>query len=372
MPSPPLAAVALSLCSVTAAAVAQSQPTPGLPSQPFAAAAQAQNGGAGPQVTYQYGMEFVTIGGQSSGNYPGGGPQDVPNVSPAINRGAVSYEYRLSRYEVGRESWNAFYAAVDAVQGQTGQPLPYITRGGGLSGNGQYGRVGNISWRTAAMYCNWLCNGQAQTREAFMNGAYDVTTFGYFGTQYTDQIAHNPNAAFWIPTLDEWIHAAHYDPNRNGAGQGGWWQYSITRDTMAGPGLPGHAAVFPFTNLPGEANAGFSTPNLAEFSVPLGAYSSIQSPWGLFDTIGQTTEWLEEPFYGDGTGMPTGRWQAGAYITGALADVVWGTIGASIGQTDPSDDAYWMGLRIAAAIPTPASSAIVLCPMLAVLRRHRR
>ncbi|MDP1662732.1 MAG: hypothetical protein Q8L55_12535, partial [Phycisphaerales bacterium] len=76
---------ALSLCAMSAAAVAQSQPTPGLPSQPFTAVAQAQNGGAGPRVTYQYGMEFVTVPG---GNqvYPGGHPNDPTGAASAVGR----------------------------------------------------------------------------------------------------------------------------------------------------------------------------------------------------------------------------------------------------------------------------------------------
>ncbi|MFT3686410.1 MAG: SUMF1/EgtB/PvdO family nonheme iron enzyme [Phycisphaerales bacterium] len=352
----------IGVAALSGAAVAQSQPTPGLPSQPFGAAAQAQNGGAGPQVTYQYGMEFVTVQGGTN-NYPGGGPQDVPGISFAIGRGAVDHDYRISRYEVGASSWSAFYAAADAVAAQTGQQLPFITRGGNLSGSGQYGRVGNISWRTAAMYCNWLCNGQAVTRDAFMNGAYDVSTFGFGNGGETDQLVHNPGAQFWIPTLDEWVRAAHYDPNRNGPGQDGWWQFSISRDTNAIPGLP---------RWGGEANAGFSTPNLEEFTVPLGAYANVQSPWGLFDTIGQTTEWLEEPFYAFAGQLPTGRLQAGAYITGPGADIVWGTIGASIGQSDPLDDAYWMGFRIAAAVPSPAPATLLAVCATSASRRRRR
>jgi hypothetical protein len=39
----------------------------------------------------------------------------------------------------------------------------------------------------AAMYCNWLHNNQSTDRQAFLNGAYDVSTFGYSGTVFTDQ-----------------------------------------------------------------------------------------------------------------------------------------------------------------------------------------
>ena len=353
MRSIPLLAIwAAGVTALSGVAVAQSQPTPGIPSQPFASIAQAQNGGAGPQVTYQYGTEFVTVNGS-----PAGVNSSYPNFavdgSAGTPRGGLNYDFRISRYEVGASSWSAFFAAADAVGAATGQQIPYLTRPGNLSGSGQYGRVGNISWRTAAMYCNWLCNDQAQTRAAFMNGAYDVNTFGLIGNQFTDQLTHNPGAQFWIPTLDEWIRAANYDPNRNGPGQGGWWQFSISRDTNAIPGLP---------RWGGEANAGFSTPNLEEFTVPLGAYSNIQSPWGLFDTVGASAEWLEEALYQTGPNLPYSRLLAGAYITGSGADVAFGSMqnGDAIGAEVPMDDAYWMGFRIAAAVPSPSACLLFM------------
>jgi formylglycine-generating enzyme required for sulfatase activity len=349
---------------------AQGVPTPGAPSQPFTAAAQAQNGGAGPQVTYQYGMEFVTINAAGNAAYPGGSPNDTPGLSPGVGRGAVDHDFRIGRYEVGSDSWAAFYDAANAVQQQTGQAIPFISQQGGLSGSGQYGRVGNISWRTAAIYCNWLCNGQAVTRDAFMNGAYDVSTFGYIGNQFTDQLTHNPGAQFWIPTLDEWMAAAHYDPNHNDPQFGHWWQYSIARDTHPNPGLPGHQAVFPFTG-PAEANTGFSTPDLAELNVLLGAYSNIQSPWGLFDTAGEGSEWTEEPFSNISPDTPpTDRMYAGSHLNGGNGSPFL-SIGGVGGVSFPSDSAYWMGFRIAAAIPEPGTSAMLLATAMGIARRKR-
>ena len=46
------------------------------------------------------------------------------------------------------------------------------------------------------------------------------------------------HASGWIPTQDEWMKAAHYDPNRYGAGQGGWWLYSHRSDVAPVPGVP--------------------------------------------------------------------------------------------------------------------------------------
>ena len=140
--------------------------------------------------------------------YHGGSPNDLPGLSPGVGRGAVAEDFRIGRYEVGRASWNAFFAAAEQVRQQTGQAIPWLSPAGGLSGGGQYGRTGNISWRTAAIYCNWLHNDQAVTRDAFMSGAYDVGTFGFTGAdRYTDQLTHSPGARFWVPTMDQWMRA---------------------------------------------------------------------------------------------------------------------------------------------------------------------
>ena len=143
--------------------------------------------------------------------------------------------------------------------------------------------VGDISWRMAAIYCNWLHNGKATNREAFLNGACDVSTFGYIGNIFTDQLTHNANARYWIPTWDEWLKAAHYDPDKNGEGQGGWWLYSNGTDTPMVGGPPGV----------GQGNFGFPVSQGANL-IPLGAYPQTQSPWGLLDVAGGTLEWTEE------------------------------------------------------------------------------
>jgi hypothetical protein len=90
--------------------------------------------------------------------------------------------------------------------------------------------VGNISRRNAAMYCNWLHNDKSTDRSAFLDGAYDVSTFTYtpFGA-FNDQITRHTTARYWIPSWDEWLKAAHHDPNRHGPGQEGWWFWSNSR-----------------------------------------------------------------------------------------------------------------------------------------------
>jgi hypothetical protein len=122
----------------------------------------------------------------------------------------------------------------------------------------------------------------------------------------------------------------------------------------------------------GEANYGFVTGTGEEFTVPLGAYSNIQSPWGLFDVSGASGEWVEEPFYViQGGQLPTGRRLAGNFLTGSASDFLL-SIGIVGGQSDPLDDAYWMGFRIAAAVPSPSiSGAIGVIAITTGMRRRR-
>jgi hypothetical protein len=59
--------------------------------------------------------------------------------------------------------------------------------------------VFGISWRDAAMFCNWLHNNKSIDPASRNDGAYDTSTFmsdddGVF----TDQRTHHPDARFWI------------------------------------------------------------------------------------------------------------------------------------------------------------------------------
>jgi hypothetical protein len=207
-----------------------------------------------------------------------------------------------------------------------------------------------MTWRTAAIYCNWLHNDKGTTRDAFMGGAYEVSTFGWSGPRgdiFTDQAARSPGARFFIPTWDEWLKAAHYDPNRLGPGQGGWWTYANGLDRPAIPGAPGV----------GEANIGSDN----RF-VDVGAYETIMSPWGLFDTAGGMREWSEEIFRGVDLRrvVPGSSWAsspASDWIGAQAADF-------------PSSNSGDYGFRIAAAVPAPAAGAFLLISMLGCRRRR--
>ncbi len=188
-------------------------------------------------------IEFVTIGA------PGNPAYNVPSPPGHFNvqgRGSVAYEYRIGKYEVTTAQWMefvntysvlggkwTFFAAPafwGAVQdpGYTG-PGTKWTLNASLP-NAAMVPVRAITWRESAMFCNWLHNDKASGLWAIQDGAYDASTFttNPNGT-INGQLTHHPWAKYWIPTFDEHIKAAHYDPNRYGPGQGGYWMFSPVR-----------------------------------------------------------------------------------------------------------------------------------------------
>lgn len=340
------------------------------------------------------GIEFVTVG--AVGNAPWGG-----NGTPgdrAVGRGSVNYEYRIGKYEVTTAQWVEFFNAVfdrpasDAIPFVPLAPEPSFWGAQSVTPNTPGGRrwavrpgqdmrpVGDISWRMAAIYCNFLHNNKATNRQAFLSGAYDVSTFGFAGPNgqaFTDQATRSPGARYFIPTWDEWLKAAHYDPNKNGPGQGGWWQYSTTSDTRPVYGPPGlRVSLGPdgvFSDPNGQlsqANALWDLtdfPNLDPFSVPLGAYA-VTSPWGLYDTAGATAEWTEEIL--QFTQSERFRSFEGSFWS--LPYTVGDFVGSTGGDEFPNVPTYEFGLRIAALVPTPGTAATAIGCVALIGRRRKR
>ncbi|MCC6322143.1 MAG: SUMF1/EgtB/PvdO family nonheme iron enzyme [Phycisphaerales bacterium] len=340
------------------------------------------------------GIDFVRIGAVGNAAWPGrGDPTDN-----TVGRGSVAYEYSISRFEVTTADWVPFFNAV--FDRPANDRIPFVplapepsywgaqsvtpTHPGGQRWAVRPGQemrpVGDISWRMAAIFCNWNHHGRALNREAFLSGAYDTATFGFTGPNnitFTDQATRSPGARYWIPSLDEWMKAAHYDPNKNGLGQGGWWNYSTTSDTVPVYGPPGvrvTTGVFPVVADPSgplaQANALWNTdgfPNLNPFSVPLGAYS-VTSPWGLYDTAGATTEWTEE-IRTLSTGEKFRRVEGSFWSFPVSASDFVGRTG---GGEFPNVPTYEFGFRVASSIPGSGTAALAIGCVLHLGCRRKR
>lgn len=336
-------------------------------------------GSALAQVDPNSGIDFVTVGSPGNAPWTGGGTNN--------NRGEVDYSYRIGRYEVTTQQWCDFMNA--ALDRPAGDSIPHVfapTQWGAVpttpnNPGGQRfmvpaGRenlpVGGVDWRTSAIYCNYLDHARSSDRSSFLSGSYDVSTFGWYqgGPTFTDQLTHTPGAAYWIPSLDEWMKAAHYDPNRFGAGQGGWWTYSNASESPYRYGPPGVLV----NGQPASANAGWDDLNFPghdPYSVPLGAYAGVTSPWGLFDVAGGTSEWTEAVFQAPDEMFPRDRVFDGSNW-GPEATGFSDTAGYRDGAEAPTYFGYEVGLRVASAIPTPGTLALGVGAALVLPRRRGR
>ncbi len=261
--------------------------------------------------------------------------------------GSVDYQYRIAQTEVTTTQYFEFVNAYWPYYTDF-HPLSSNFTGsfiGGNSGGGGYvygmyegweNAPIEISTRNAARYCNWLHNGKVNEEWAFLTGAYDATTFtkNQDGT-YNDDYTRLEGAKYWIPSVSEWMKAVYYDPNKDGEGQGGWWDYTNGSDTPSVVGLPEDG---------GETNASlwdwYYDPLL-----PAGMYPDVQTPWGLLDASGGMSEITEDRPYGYGYAFGSNMFD--------FFPSAWDIVGGS--RTDNFPD--WTidrGLRLATNVPAPS------------------
>jgi hypothetical protein len=201
------------------------------------------------------------------------------------------------------------------------------------------------------MFCNWLHNGQSSDPASLLDGAYDTSTFTYNEdtNTYNDQATRHPDALYWIPSLDEWLKAAHYDPNKNSQGPG-WWEYAHSSDDPPVHGMPGEGDVGRELT-PTQVAELVGTPN--QNFIPLGLYDTVQSPWGLLDLLGGHPEFVE-----DWDPDAPHLWRLGKLSgNGMFVDDFYWDQAWYFGPWGPNTPG---GFRIASAVPSPS----VLMPLL--------
>jgi formylglycine-generating enzyme required for sulfatase activity len=334
------------------------------------------------QVDPASGIDFVTIG--ALGNEP-----IRSRVSPLDGRGSVNYQYAIGRMEITTTQWVEYLNAVFDRPANDMVDFRSRPRTSGVVSTTPINRanpdafrwnvrqggdlipVGGIAWRAAAMYCNWLHNDKQMTRESFYSGAYDI-----FNT--TNSIARLPGARYFIPTHDEWLKAAHYDPQRQNAdgSVGGWWNYSNGSDQAFVGGPPGALVGGQLAT----ANTGWRVgdygdgngDDLLPWTIPLGSYPTVTSPWGLLDVAGGMSEWTETAVTAGGnTGVAFDGSQHSLFAdSGDIVDRLNGF--GSLQSLDGVAGSYQgLGLRLGMAIPSPSVAWLVGFAGAFGLRRRR-
>lgn len=163
---------------------------------------------------------------------------------------------------------------------------------------------------------------------------------------------------------DPWIKAAHFDPDRHGTAQPGWWTYPNASESPLVPGPPGMA----------QTTAGWRpTPLESEWLVPLGAYPEVVSPFGLLDASGGVTEWTEEVFRFFDSWPPIYRGTDGAWAGAQNADV--SDLVYDGGTAIPPGSKHTtIGLRVASAftIPLPGTGTVLFVSVVLSTRHRKR
>jgi hypothetical protein len=173
----------------------------------------------------QHGMTFSEIGAPGNSD----SVQIVPSFGFDVV-GGVDYRYRISRTEVTNAQYYRFVEAIaphidalgiiDANVLAGRGTLVYLGRFDGIPRyqlpKGTENEPAKNSITYFALMANWLHNGAPVTGEAsaadFQSGAYG---------DWTNPV-RSEGADFWIPSRDEWVKAAYWDPNRHGRNQGGY------------------------------------------------------------------------------------------------------------------------------------------------------
>jgi len=220
---------------------------------------------------------------------------------------------------------------------------------------GAEGYAASMTWEMAARYANWLHNGKADEKAAFENGAYDTSTFVYALGRYQHQAEHNPDARFWLPTIDEYAKAAYWDPAKND-GEGGYWRNPDGGNETLLAALPEAGGETIGDLYYGDGFFG---------AWDMNQYPGVRSPWGLLDISGTMPDWLET--YSNST---TGSRALG----GSLAHDIFYSSFDRIDSWDGGspDNSPWGGLRLVTIVPSPGGVVPLCAVALVIVRRERR
>ena len=277
-----------------------------------------------------------------------GNPNNRPD--PVDQVGQVAYAYKIGKYDITAGQYVTFLNAVATkpkdIKNQaisaaienlwipamsSTKAKKYVTRSGVIQRTGG-GRANNpyvftiqrdmimenlygvaassnrpmfeISWFRAGRFANWMHNGATNHADT-ENGAYKLK--GALKGVFTK----TANAAWWIPSEDEWYKAAYYDPTMVTPSNAGYHDFPTRNDE---PNFP--VAEPP----PGGANSANYSRVLPEVLrlTPAGAYPNSYSYYGARDMAGPLWQW-NDAIYTNAAGVEQNRgMRGGSWSLGIL------------------------------------------------------
>jgi formylglycine-generating enzyme required for sulfatase activity len=344
---------------------------------------------------------------------------DAPQSSKGcLMVGGVAYPYDIGQLEVTVKQWVAFLNAADAKgtnahrlysasESSSAWPKYGQINFSSSAGRGAHYSVASPAWADkpygfanflrAARFDNSLYNGRVLSKRSSDKGTFRYVSYRVRISSQTEHGMYNMTGArlrgptrshpsgFVIPSQDEWIKAAYYDPN--GGGTYSYWKYPTNAGTF-GDGT----ATAPHTTTLNPSNgnvtnastqplatyhaSGVAAPTWCPATVqpqsnctnvnPLGidpttyakAYqgslgtvgqAKTPSPWGTLDQGGNAVEWTDT-ISPSPTGKSDGRvWRR---LHGGIANAGAYQLWLSAVGLQPQDNALftatypWLGLRI--------------------------
>ena len=298
-------------------------------------------------------LDWATVADPHNPDAPDGFAGLSQGIGP---RGSVGYTFDITRTEITASQWlpfaNAYLPLVEpfdlAVRASISGGVLNISGSAATIAHGLENLPIATSWFTAARFVNWLHNDQIATPQNFETGVYDLTqiTFNEDGFFWEGDFTRSADARIALPTLDEWVKAAYYDPEKEGPGQPGYWLHPARQDEVLTAGDPEN---------PGAQRQRPDAPLL-----PVGSFPDVMSHYGLLDLSGGHDEWTETRL-----GMAPPRVLGTDYF-----DVAYFFNDPAFLDRYRNPDSPASGIRLISIVPSPSQASFVLILTVMIPRRR--
>lgn len=341
-------------------------------------------------------------------------------VSDCMTVGGVDRPYGIGQLEITNEQWVAFLNTVDPNGANRHRLYHYTEASAGwpkygsinkhTGGRGHHYSVAYPQWADkpyafanflrAARFVNSLYNGHVLSKQASSRGGFDYVTYKVRLSRETEtgmydmrhkRATRSNTTGFVIPSQDEWIKAAYYDPT--GGGTDSYWKYptnaGVFGDNTAtapspttlnpGTGDVTNAATQPLatyhdttqgssqpapTWCPSQVQPQSDCSSVNPFGFPPQVYAEgfqgsvgtvgqakTTSPWGTLDQGGNVVEWTDTI-----TPPPNGQQSPRVWrrLHGGIANAPAYQLWLSAVGLNPQNNAFynqtypWLGFRIGA------------------------
>ncbi len=304
---------------------------------------------AKPPVQVRIDVRFAEIGS------PGNAPDSL------TGSGSVGQIFTIGRDDVTVGQYTTF---LNAVAGKdpydlytpgmaTDMNIAGILRSGRMGGPYTYSVIGEaenpiamVSWLDAARFCNWLHNGQPLAPEGpktTETGAYTLNGDTTMGLEIK-----NPDAKYWLPTLDQWYKAAYYN-----ALSSDYDMWPTGTSVLAPSNVvtsTSNAANFVMSGLYSVTQSS-SLNAIQNYLTRVGSFHDSRSPFGCEDMGGDVAQWTDttDPATTNTTRfIPGGGWDLGSSYFKAQTTYL---------DANPTEHYADVGFRVA-SMPVPVSMGL--------------